>query len=256
MPREQLLADCQFLFSSAEQEFNRTEGDGTDSPIVASPPRDYYKDGRYPASPNQSFSPRMPRSPVKHYQAYNGSRMPDSRATSMREPPPPPQWSQPAASPPYVDGWQVRDHFDEDPVPAPSYRAERLYTPPLQGYHNSMSPHSAVPPPTQNVEYYDPMASQDFDSQQHPSYRMGAPANAFSYQTPGQGPPTMAPHHPVHSQPYRVHSSSSYNPSYKYTNNNQPNGMHPLRMDLDIPGEDPRVNYGVKFSAHTFSALT
>ena len=124
-------------------EFNRTEGDGTDSPMVASPYRDQNGRDKF-SSPGYANgrhqSPGSHRSPRHSWQRPNSINIPKSQ--DYRSPPPntDPRWSSHGAAPPFNDWQQQQQQVREHGYDPGSYhdgydQPPRSYTPPIPPYN-------------------------------------------------------------------------------------------------------------------------
>ncbi|XP_067952208.1 pleckstrin homology domain-containing family A member 7-like isoform X2 [Watersipora subatra] len=132
---------------SGTLESNRTEGDGTDSPGVASPFYDQRSGNRFSAPPHSSVASPM-RSSQNRPQSYNVVRGNDPRSPEAED-----HWAGPSSAP-YEADWQVREPYDERDN---SYIASRSYTPPVPQYNDYeyQSGPGQLPPSSHKASNYD-----------------------------------------------------------------------------------------------------
>ena len=134
-------------YCSGTLESNRTEGDGTDSPGVASPFYDQRSGNRFSAPPHSSVASPM-RSSQNRPQSYNVVRGNDPRSPEAED-----HWAGPSSAP-YEADWQVREPYDERDN---SYIASRSYTPPVPQYNDYeyQSGPGQLPPSSHKASNYD-----------------------------------------------------------------------------------------------------
>lgn len=265
-------------------EFNRTEGDGTDSPMVASPFRDQTGRDKF-SSPGYTNgchqSPGAHISPRHSWQRPSSINIPKSQDY---KPPPSsdPRWSTPGPVP-YND-WQVREHGYDQGYHDGYNQPPRSYTPPIppnNPVYDQQSPvkvqplhyqheHSAMHTSNPNYEYHDSI-----------DYPSSSPQRALdNYNTPYSPPRPQyerrmneyvlddtparpshldlssgrrggpVPHQPVLSQAYRT-PSNAYNFQSHNTNNEPP---PPPQPQYDPYGfdDDRRQEYGVMYNSALF----
>lgn len=176
--------------------YNRTEGDGTDSPMVASPYHDQNRRDKFsPGYPNGTARHQSPSrvSPRHSWQRPNSINIPKSQDYQQRAPPgADPRWSSPPTAP-HNDWQQVREHgyhpgyhdgYDQPPPPP------RSYTPPIPQY-NPQSEQSPLRDHHQYPQHEYQLHSRNPNYEHHDSidYPSSSPQRAFdNFNTPYSPP--------------------------------------------------------------------
>lgn len=210
---------------SLEQDFNRTEGDGTDSPMIASPYHDQRRKDRLGGAPPPYYGINPSPAGRIHSQSFNTSsrsssdpRSPDGRGRPQLDPGPYPG----------AEGdWQVRG-------PSGRYDGmDRSYTPPIPDYNNTadyslqhgLNQLSLNQPANPNYEYHDSVdyptsPYNEYGGTSYPPTRPDYGRHSdydMSDRYPGgvrQQAVLMPPHQPVMSQEYRNQPYDDDQPTY------------------------------------------
>lgn len=263
------------MLFSYPQEFNRTDGDGTDSPATSSPYRDQRGKDRHSGPPNYYNARNASPAGSNRPHSLNNSRGPDPRSPGSEG-----RW--PRSPPPsYADDWQVSGPYDQRDG---SYYAERSYTPPIPQYtadyeHQSALTQSApllLHTSNPNYEHYNNIGYPDHpqqpeavprDSQSQP-YGGGNPSYPgmqHEYSRGGMGQPyvgeseavrghavLMTPgqhgHEHVHEQAYPPYASHVYNSAYDSEFSSQQHHQQPMHGEEYF--QHDRVTYRLTSFLH------